>query len=54
MFQCVNFITFYICAVVGIIIEWLENMHGVTTKIKNFNKPSNFVEICNLIGAAVL
>jgi len=26
---------FYICAVVGIIIEQLDNMHGVTTKIGN-------------------
>ena len=24
---------FYICAVVGVIIEWLDNMHGVTIKI---------------------
>ena len=24
---------FYICAVVGVIIEQLDNMHGVTTKI---------------------
>jgi len=24
---------FYICVVVGVIIEWLDNMHGVTTEI---------------------
>ena len=29
-----KFYKFYICAVVGIIIEWLNNMHGVTMKIK--------------------
>ena len=27
-----KFYKFYICAVVGIIIELLNNMHGVTTK----------------------
>jgi len=26
---------FYTSALVGIIIEWLDNMHGVTMKIKN-------------------
>jgi len=29
-----KFYKFYICAVVGVIIEKLDNMHGVTTKIK--------------------
>jgi len=28
-----KFYKFYICAVVGVIIEYLNNMHGVTTKI---------------------
>jgi len=28
-----KFYKFYICAVVGIVIEWLDNMHGVTTEI---------------------
>jgi len=28
-----KFHKFYICAVVGVIIEWLDNMHGVTVKI---------------------
>ena len=28
-----KFYKFYICAVVGIIIEQLDNIHGVTTKI---------------------
>ena len=28
-----KFYKFYVCAVVGIIIEELNNMHGVTTKI---------------------
>jgi len=30
-----KFYKFYICAVVGIIIESLDNMHGVTTKVVN-------------------
>jgi len=29
-----KFYKFYICAVVGVIIEWLNNMHGVTIKIR--------------------
>jgi len=29
-----KFYKFYICAVVGVIIEWLDNMHGVTIKIE--------------------
>ena len=35
-----KFYKFYICAVVGIIIEWLDNMHGITTKkkIENLNR----------------
>jgi len=32
-----KFYKFYICAVVGIIIEQLNNMHGVKTKINNFS-----------------
>ena len=28
-----KFYKFYICAVVGVIIEYLDNMHGVTIKI---------------------
>ena len=32
-----NAYKFYICAVVGIIIEYLNNMHGVTTKIKKIS-----------------
>jgi len=27
-----KFYKFYICAVVGVIIEWLDNIHGVTMK----------------------
>jgi len=27
---------FYIIALVGIIIEWLDNMHGVTMKISSY------------------
>ena len=37
---------FYICALVGIIIEWLDNMHGVTMKILK-----NYWELC--VDAAV-
>ena len=28
---------FYICAVVGVIIEYLDDMHGVTMKFKKKN-----------------
>jgi len=28
-----KFYKFYICAVVGVIIEQLDNMHGITMKI---------------------
>jgi len=34
----VNVYILYICAVVGVIIELIDNMHGVTTEIKNRNK----------------
>jgi len=32
-----KFYKFYICPVVGVIIEWLDNMHGVTIKNKCLN-----------------
>jgi len=32
----------YISAVVGKIIEWLDNMYGVTTKIKKIHKYLEF------------
>jgi len=32
-FLMCKFYKFYMCAVFGIIIEWLDNMHGVTTKV---------------------
>ena len=41
MFKCVIFCKFYICAVVGVIIEQLDNMHGVTMEISTEIRPSS-------------
>ena len=32
-FKCFNVKKYYVCALVGVLIEWLYEMHGATIKI---------------------